>query len=315
MFFHEIKTPLDVSRCGQVAALLECSAYPKPGNVHRLKDHPTTRYEHFLIGASIIGKPLENLAEKGSLFKFDSTHYSRFQIGKEILQAVEDTATWQTGGNINLGVILLQAPLAATAGTYLHVGYDDLDAFRTTLQKIIQETTPEDSLNLYKALQVANPGGMGEVEDLDIHDESSMKKIQEDQLNLHSIFSTCADRDAVAREWITSFELTFKLVYPFLENRINELQDINLATIDTFLHVLSKVPDTLIMRKAGPEAARVISEKAREIIIKGGITKQKEKVYEFDAFLQEKKGLYNPGTTADLIAAGLMVALLRGLRI
>ena len=40
-----------VSRCLQLAILLEVSAYPKPGNVHRTADFQETDYEHFLASA------------------------------------------------------------------------------------------------------------------------------------------------------------------------------------------------------------------------------------------------------------------------
>ncbi len=33
-----------IRRCATLAALLEVSASPKPGNVHRTRDHSDTRY-------------------------------------------------------------------------------------------------------------------------------------------------------------------------------------------------------------------------------------------------------------------------------
>lgn len=315
MYSNEMRTIIDISRCGQVAALLECSAHPKPGNVHRLKDFPSTRYEHFLIGASILGKSLEGIAEVGTKLRDNNQNHSEIQIGRFILEAVEDTSRWQTGGNINLGIILLLLPLAATAGILLKDGFDDLESFRSTLSEFILNTTPEDALNLYEGMRIARPGGMGQVETLDLNDDRSFEKIREDNLNIHDIFLTCASRDSIAREWTTSFEITFDLTHPYLVKRIREVMDINTAIVDTYLYILSEVPDTLIQRKAGKDAALKVSQKARELLSGGGLKTQPDQVREFDTFLQEKSGLLNPGTTADLVAAGLMIALLRGLRI
>jgi len=54
-----------VSRCASLAALMEVSAYPKPGNVHRTRDLPDTRFEHFLAGAVAIGPDMRELAMRG----------------------------------------------------------------------------------------------------------------------------------------------------------------------------------------------------------------------------------------------------------
>ncbi|WP_455363487.1 triphosphoribosyl-dephospho-CoA synthase, partial [[Eubacterium] cellulosolvens] len=38
----------EIAAALQLAVLLEVSAYPKPGNVHRTRDFELTRFEHFL---------------------------------------------------------------------------------------------------------------------------------------------------------------------------------------------------------------------------------------------------------------------------
>jgi triphosphoribosyl-dephospho-CoA synthetase len=59
--------PLHVSKCLQLALLLEVSAYPKPGNVHRNADFNDTRYEHFLASAVAVAPYFELSAKKGVL--------------------------------------------------------------------------------------------------------------------------------------------------------------------------------------------------------------------------------------------------------
>ena len=54
-----------VGRCASLAALLEVSAYPKPGNVHRTRDFPDTKYEHFLAGSVAMGPAMSGLAVRG----------------------------------------------------------------------------------------------------------------------------------------------------------------------------------------------------------------------------------------------------------
>ena len=58
-----------------------------------------------------------------------------------------------------------------------------------------------------------------------------------------------------------------------------------------------------------------ITETADRILERGGLTTELgvEAVHEFDRKLQSARGEYNPGTTADLTAGSLFVALLCGL--
>jgi len=100
--------------------------------------------------------------------------------------------------------------------------------------------------------------------------------------------------------------------------------------VHTFLRILSKVPDTFIARKIGlkrvsdvKDAVRIgkmetkwISEMAEKALSLGGLTTKEGTsfLWKFDNKLQSLGGDYNPGTTADLTASSLMIALLSGLK-
>ncbi|MDP6641398.1 MAG: triphosphoribosyl-dephospho-CoA synthase, partial [Nitrososphaerales archaeon] len=59
------KIAKDVMNAAQLAASLEVSATPKPGNVHRNADYPSTRFEHFLSGAVALGPAISSAASQG----------------------------------------------------------------------------------------------------------------------------------------------------------------------------------------------------------------------------------------------------------
>jgi len=56
-----------VRTSAQLAAILEASGWPKPGNVHRTMNHTDARYEHFLAGSIALGSSIEEAALKGSM--------------------------------------------------------------------------------------------------------------------------------------------------------------------------------------------------------------------------------------------------------
>ncbi len=60
-----------IERLAIMAAVLEVSASPKPGNVHRYKDFSDTNYEHFL-GAAIGAGPIWRMtAKRGIMASLD----------------------------------------------------------------------------------------------------------------------------------------------------------------------------------------------------------------------------------------------------
>jgi triphosphoribosyl-dephospho-CoA synthase len=84
------------------------------------------------------------------------------------------------------------------------------------------------------------------------------------------------------------------------------------AIVQTFLKILSEVPDTLIARKEGMETARRISQRAKAVLEKGGVSTSEGRraLTEMDQSLRDPAHRLNPGTTADLTAVALFLALL-----
>lgn len=307
-----------VARCAAIAALLEVSAYPKPGNVHRTRDLPGTRYEHFLAGSVAMEPAMRRLGLRGYDAQRDAAAWEDIRLGIHILEAVRDMLNWQRGGNVNLGVILLLAPLAAAGGSTLHGdGCVDVDDLREALKRVIRSTTPDDAVAVYEAIRIAVPFRvLGQVEEFDVLDDSATEQILREGFTLLDIFERCAHRDSICHEWVSDFETTFTVGYPHLRSAVESLEDINSAMVDTFLLLLSKQPDSLIRRKSGLEKALEVSEKVSLILAEGGSSSKRgrELLWALDRELHKADGMLNPGTTADLTAASTFVLLLEGWR-
>lgn len=302
-----------VGNCASIAALLEVSAYPKPGNIHRLSDLQGTHYEHFLAGGVSLGSIMGKLAEKSH----NITDLGKIQLGKSIREAVDEMFRWQSGGNIHLGVILLFTPLSAAAGAAYTKGKIGVATLRDYTQRIISNATCSDSVDIYAAIDEAmSSTNLGSSDELDVSDQRSATRILREKITPLEIFNICKDRDMICHEWVTGFSTVFETGYPHIKQRVASGDSINNATVDTFLKILAMHPDSLIQRKAGLESAEKVSEKAR-IILKAGGTGTEEgnkMLWSLDAELKKENGLLNPGTSADLTAASLFVLLLDGWR-
>lgn len=306
----------DLTRCINLASLLEISGYPKPGNIHRTQNFKETRYEHFLAGIAAIQPIFRELCERAhNNLSNEDNNYSFVKLGQFFKKAAEVMMKYQKGGNVLLGHVLIIGPLAAAAAICLRNHDLSLLDFSNALNKIINDATVDDTLKLYDAIRTCNPGGLGKIDKYDLNDENSLQDIQKDKVTLKKIFEISAEYDLIGLEYSTGFKIILTEGLPYFFFVYYQTNDINIATVNTFLKILAEHPDTLIIRKMGLDKALMVKEKASKIVRYGGINTKKglKLTQNLDKMLQKQDGALNPGTTADLIAGIILCALLFGL--
>lgn len=305
-----------VSQCLQLALLLEVSAYPKPGNVHRTANFQETRYEHFLASAVAVAPHFARAAAVGYSISEGNRALEEANIGLTIKEAVNSTRFWQMGGNTHLGSIILLSPIAVAAGIVLASEGFTLEKLRRNIGAIIAATTPEDAVSVYEAIAIAKPGGLGTAPTLDVTAKASRQQISQQRIPLSNVFQIASSYDSIASEWTNSYPITFDLGYPYFAKQLQCFHDINTAVVHVFLKILSEVPDTLITRKVGLQQARKVSELAERALQAGGLTTPagRNALHSFDCYLRQQGNNLNPGTTADITSAIIALALLNGYR-
>lgn len=273
------ESPPEIAALATLACLLEASA-PKPGNVAPGQPFRDMRYEDFVASAVAVGPLLGQAGQR--------------PLGETIRAAITATRRW-TEANTNLGIVLLLAPLAKATALP--------PPLRSGVLTVLQHTTIADAVEVYAAIRLARPGGLGTVPDQDLGDAPGVPLL--DTMRL------AAGRDAVAREYATGFETTFVVALPALRLARDAGLGWEEAVVETFLAILAHQPDTLIARKLGSGVAAEVSARAREVLAAGGLREEagRTAVAAFDASLRDPHNSRNPGTTADLTAAALFVAL------
>jgi triphosphoribosyl-dephospho-CoA synthase len=282
------------AQLAQMACIREACA-SKPGSVNLRHDFTDVSLEDFMISAVAIGPSLENAADAS--------------VGQTIWRAIQDTQRW-VSSNTNLGIVLLLAPLVKAclinkkiAGGEASPQSVDED-LRETLNGILKSLTVEDARLAYAAIRCAKPGGLGKVSSSDVAREPSLTLLQAMEL--------AQDRDSIAREYISGFKITFETGLPALRESVSRIHDFSGAVVQTFLTILAHVPDTLISRKRGPDAASQVSKRARQVLEAGGVLmpEGREELSAMDRELRDESHVLNPGTTSDLTAAVIFLALI-----
>ncbi len=313
----------------------------KPGNVHRLADFSDMGLIDFLASASAITAVAHHWLPKWTprSAKLSTTVPSFAEFIFDAIQATRRV----TSANTNLGICLLLGPLAeayaklstsqtppdslerSTNSKPLSPTLDQtnlpLESWRSAVQSLIAAAPVEQTRWLYRAIAAAQPGGMGQVPEADVAAVDSLTATD----TVAHVMNLAADRDLIAAEYTTGFHVTFSETVPTLGEFVSRGYGVQWAIIGTYIRLLARRPDTLIARKAGLEKAREVSTWAGRLadgyfalpVPDWDQFQDRQEACEADladldfALRSNGNGL-NPGTTADLIAAGLFVSLLSG---
>ena len=305
-----------IAKCLQLAITLEVST-PKPGNVSFNANFEGTRVDHFLASAIAAGTAFQEAAYRGILVFENKLELGKVGIGELIKNCAADVAVWQKGGNTILGTIMLLVPIAVAAGMLPTRKKSVLDflLLRKNIDAVVRETTAIDSVNLYRAVSIANPSGLGDTPNLDLNDPKSIQRLLDENIGLFEVFQIAASYDDICYEWVNNYPITFNIAYPYLRDHLNPKSQ-NTAITHTFLKILAARPDTFIARKVSKEKALQVSTEANDVLEAGGLdTSEGKRLFdEFDKKLRSNGNKSNPGTTADLTAAALALCTLDGYR-
>lgn len=305
---------------GQLAALLDIVT-PKPGNVHRYRDHPDTRLVHFAASIARLGQPLYQAAYRGAESS-KSAEAPRVGLGDLMKNAVRSSMA-PHGKNTLLGTIMLFCPLAAAAGYIASTASISAKGLREGVSRILHVTTVNDAVALVETLQMAKPGGSvpkaptwtERQQAFDFQSPRVIEAIQRNNYTLLDYLALAASYDAIAQEYANDFAEIFESLHPQLLRFLDRCATTECAVLATYMWALSERPDTFIERKVGVEAAGEVTARARVLytkMLRTPETQWLELTKPFDEYLRSRGSALNPGTTADLLSAAIYVALLVG---
>lgn len=253
----------------------------KPGNVGIHSGSDELVAEDFLQSAKVSAEPLAQ---------------PNLELGERIWQAVQATHE-AVGTNTNLGIILLLAPLMQAM---LENGTQQ--SLESSIVAILEKSTVEDAIQVYRAIRLAEPGGMGSKDNQDLFEEPTV--------SLLNTMKIAASWDRIADQYSNKFHDIFHFGMLRYDALLAQWGDERWATTGLFLGYLARFPDSLIERKYGVLKAREISDMIipleKELCRSDLPGRYEPQLLEIDGHL--KRDRINPGTTADLTVASIFAA-------
>lgn len=268
-----------IANCVYWACEQEVSA-PKPGNVNKLSAAHGMELNDFIQSAQAIAPIMAQ---------------SQLSVGEMILQAI--TATRRVVScNTNLGIVLLFAPLCLAISRC-----QSIEELPEQLNAILGSLTVEDAVKCYQAIRVAEAGGMGKVEQHDLAETPT--------ITLRQAMEYAQNYDDIAKQYTNNFQTIFAIGLTHLKSKINCGETVEWAIAFAYLNLLSTSPDTLVSRKYGSDCAVTVSEHASSLLKKASynnvLLPLKAELIAWDEELKMKA--INPGTTADMTAATILI--------
>lgn len=223
-------------------------------------------------------------------------------VGRRVEAAVVATQA-AVGCNTNLGILLLCAPIACAA--------EQAPApLRAAITQVLAGLTVADAAAAYRGIALARPGGLGQAPRQDVHDTPTV--------DLRAAMALAAERDRIARQYRDAYAELFELALPalprgFVPATPGPGERAAAATVaavqDLYLLLLGTRPDSHIVRKQGEAVAQNVMTTAQHWRARhpGGVGLDADPAFAAWDHELKARGI-NPGTTADLTVATLMLA-------
>lgn len=268
----------------------------KPGNVSAASAGHGMRDEMFIASARAAAGPL---FEPGT------------RVGERIEAAV--AATWAVAGcNTNLGIILLCAPIALAVERWPDAATPR--ALRTAVEGVLADLDLADAQAAYRAIARAQPGGLGTAPSQDVH--------QAPDVDLRVAMALAAPRDSIARQYrddyVDLFDLGIATLghgFSLMANAVPGRPDAGTvaAVQRLYLTLLGRFADSHIVRIHGEAVAHNVMSAAQAWQARAAREGEFDADPEFAAWdASLKAARINPGSTADLTVATLLIAGVTG---
>ena len=217
-------------------------------------------------------------------------------VGETVLEAVLGARA--VSGYADLRAVGYLAPLARAALLGERVG------------KVLAGLTHPDVRYFGRALEEAGPEHLGGT----LHGALGVALGAGRDATLRDAMRFAASAnppDAMAREYAHAFEVTRTLARPALETALARVEATRPALVQSYLEVLSEVPDGDVERRAGRREAEDVSRMAGGVIKAGGTGSRRglQSVANLDGLLRQDARLKPSATETLIVAAAFLCGL------
>ncbi len=271
-----------------ISFLIEALTPEKLSTVSSQKGLKDLNINKFILASADIYQVLALTAERG-LCK------ANVNLGESVKKVVTKAVRAPNiGTNVSLGYAILSVSLVYSITSVLGLGLSPTLKNITKGHELLKDSlTLESAASFYEGIRLAAEKHLGRYFGRvpDIREEPK-------SLSVWEVLEASSSDDSVAYEIVNRFPRTVEVCNQ-LQNYVSK-KGLNVveAVKEAQLNLLSKYPDTLVTKSFGHNAAVILKELTHLSRVKGA-----QYLKKLDRFLRDSG--VNPGTTSDILSAGL----------
>ena len=274
---RELIPPVPESQVSACAAVSLTTAYsaPTPGMGSRYIDGAVA-HEKRLLTVTPVSEALAGAARQG--------------VGETVLQAA-------------LGSRSLSGFADARAAGYL-TPLARASMLGETTGQVISQLGAGEIVPFASALEVAGDRGP-------LAGALVMARQAGRETTLREAVRFAAGRDPLAREYARGYEITGQLARPALLSALSRAGSARAALVQSYLEVLSEVPDLDVVERAGRQEAEDVSRMAHGVLKTGGVFSGRglQGIANLDGLLRNDPRLTPSATEPPVIAAAFLTTM------
>lgn len=277
-----VPVPAPLLAAGVTTTLTLVYSAPTPGVGSRYAD----------IGVSHESRVLSAVPARDALARS-----GEIGVGEAVLEAVRGALA--LGGNAEQRSAAMLAPLVRAA------------AMGETPGRVLARLGTAETEPFARALELArDPGPLRGALGLALGASGG----ENQDTTLREVMRFTASRDPLAREYARDYEVTRGLAEPALLSSLSRAESARASLVQSYLEVLSEVPDLDIARRAGQQEAEDVSRMARGTLKSGGVHSRRglQAVSNLDGILRADSRLSPTATEPYVISAAFLVSLAYG---
>ena len=263
-----------VADCALISLVTSYSA-PTPGTGSRYVDGPAA-HEKRLLTVTPVGQALAGAGNRG--------------VGKTVLEAASGSR--RLAGFADARVAGYLAPLARAA------------LFGEPKELVLSRLGADEVAPLASALELAGDRGA-------LAGSLAMVQQAGQDTPLRDAVRFAAARDPLAREYAQGYEITGQLARPALLSALSRAGSTRAALVQTYLEVLSEVPDLDVSERAGRRESEDVSRMAHGVLKAGGVFSGRglQGIANLDGLLRDDPRLTPSATEPPVVAAAFLTTL------
>jgi len=271
-----------------ISFLIEALTPRKISTVSSLKGLKDLNINKFILASSDLYEVLKLTAQRGLSRK-------NIKLGDSVKKVVINALRAPNiRTNVSLGYAILSVSLVYSLTSVMSLGLSLTPPNLLKGHEILKNSLAfESAVNLYEGIRLAAEKHLGRYFGRvpDISEEPEF-------LSVWEVLEVSSSDDLVAHEVVSGFPRTLEVCNQLKDYVNNEGLSILEAIREAQLNLLSKYPDTLVTKSFGYNAAVILKELTHMNRIKGD-----QYLKKLDKFLRDSE--VNPGTTSDILSAGL----------